>query len=335
MKKRVEWIDTLRGLAMFFVVLGHAFIDKNNVIRNYIYSFHMPLFFFISGLTTQRKDIKVIDYLKKKTKSILIPYIFLNIFMLLYKIIMNFSVGMYPSLNIFKSLGALFIGYGDSIPCIQSWFLLALFIMDLFFFMLTKITKNDKQLTLGVTIMFILGCIISKTNSELLLFWHIDTALVGILFYYLGYIFMKYIDKLNIIINNTKSILLIIFTLPLGYYLQYLNGRVSMNGNNYNNISLFLLSSLITIFSLIIFTNIILKKDKLFKGVGVMSIFYLGYHSCLLTPIKHFIKPMVSNNILTIITSIIVFILLYPISKVCLKHIPILVGKFKEKNIRS
>ncbi len=331
MKKRVEWIDTLRGLAMFFVVLGHAFIDKNNIIRNYIYSFHMPLFFFISGLTTKRNDIKFIDYLKKKTKSILIPYLFLNIFMLLYKIIMNFIAGMYPSLNILKSLGAFFNGYGDSIPCIQSWFLLALFVMDLIFFILTKITKNDKQLTIGVVLIFILGCIYSKTNSSFLMLWHIDTALIGLLFYYLGYIFMKYINKLNVIINSNKSLILILFTFPLAYYLQYINGRVSMNGNYYNNIALFLISSLITIFSLIIFTNIILKKDKLFKGVGIMSMFYLGYHSYLLTPVKHFIPYMVSNNILTIITSILVFILLYPIAKLCTKYTPILVGKFKEK----
>ena len=78
MKKRIEWIDTLRGFAMFFVVLGHAFVEKNNIIRNYIYSFHMPLFFFISCLTTERKDISFFDYLKKKIKSILISYIMLN-----------------------------------------------------------------------------------------------------------------------------------------------------------------------------------------------------------------------------------------------------------------
>ena len=38
MNKRIEWIDTLRGVAMFFVILGHAFIKRNNIVRNYIYS---------------------------------------------------------------------------------------------------------------------------------------------------------------------------------------------------------------------------------------------------------------------------------------------------------
>ena len=333
MKKRVEWIDTLRGVAMFFVVLGHAFVNKKNIIRNYIYSFHMPLFFFISGLTTKRKDIKFSDYLKKKIKAILVPYICINLFMLIFKFIMNYSLGMYSSLNIMMALEYFVKGYSDFIPCIQSWFLLALFIMDIIFFILTKITKNDIELTIGVILLFILGYLYSRTNYTFLVYWHFDTALVGLIFYYGGYIFMKFIDKINIMLENYKSLFLILITFPLGYYLQYLNGRVSMNANNYNNVYLFLTSSFITIFSLIIFVNLVLKKDKLFKGVGMMSIFYLGYHSCLLTPIKQFWKVMFSNNILTIITSFIVFLILYPISKICLKYVPILAGKFKEKTV--
>ena len=318
---------------MFFVVLGHAFIDKKNIIRNYIYSFHMPLFFFISGLTTKRKDVKFFDYLKKKIKTILLPYIFINLFMLIFKFIMNFSAGMYSSLNITTAFEYFIKGYSEFIPCIQSWFLLALFIMDIIFFILTKITKNDIELTIGVILLFILGYFYSETDYTFLVYWHFDTALIGLLFYYCGYIFMKFIDKFNLIIKNNKSLLLILITFPLGYYLQHLNGRVSMNANNYNNIYLFLLSSFITIFSLIIFVNLILKKDKLFNKVGIMSIFYLGYHSCLLTPIKHFYNPLFSTDILTIITSFVVFIILYPISNICLKYVPIVVGKFNIKRV--
>lgn len=329
MNKRVEWIDTLRGVAMLFVVLGHAFVNKNNRIRNYIYSFHMPLFFFISGLTTKRKDIKFMDYLGKKTKAILGPYVFINFFMILYKLIMNFSLGMYSSLNIKTSLIYFVKGYSDYIPCIQSWFLLALFVMDIVFFVLMKITRNDIELTAGVLVIFVFGYWYSRTNYTFLEYWHIDTALIGLIFYYGGYMFMKFIDKMNVILSSKKSVFLILITFPLGYYLQYLNGRVSMNANNYSNIYLFLLSAFLTIFSLIVAVNLFLKGDKLFKGVGIMSIFYLGYHSCLLTPIKYYWKVMLSNDVLTIVTSVAVFLILYPIATVCMKYVPILVGKLR------
>jgi fucose 4-O-acetylase-like acetyltransferase len=55
-KHRVEFIDSLKGLAIFFVLWGHSVQYLNNgtdafknPIFEFIYSFHMPLFFFISG----------------------------------------------------------------------------------------------------------------------------------------------------------------------------------------------------------------------------------------------------------------------------------------------
>lgn len=54
MKERIQYIDAMRGFAILLVVIGHLiqynFEDAfHNDIFNIIYSFHMPLFFFISG----------------------------------------------------------------------------------------------------------------------------------------------------------------------------------------------------------------------------------------------------------------------------------------------
>ena len=54
--KRIEYIDALRGFAIFLMVVGHVipnlYLNKQMVLPNlnlWIYSFHMPLFFTISG----------------------------------------------------------------------------------------------------------------------------------------------------------------------------------------------------------------------------------------------------------------------------------------------
>ena len=44
--KRLNWVDQARGWSIFLVVYGHNF----PVLESYIYSFHVPLFFFISGM---------------------------------------------------------------------------------------------------------------------------------------------------------------------------------------------------------------------------------------------------------------------------------------------
>lgn len=57
---RIEHIDIARGIAIILVVLGHccpsADIDLNRVIL----SFHMPLFFFLSGVFAKSETAKTI-----------------------------------------------------------------------------------------------------------------------------------------------------------------------------------------------------------------------------------------------------------------------------------
>ena len=49
-------IDYVRYIGIFLVILGHMHYTESNVfIKNFIYFFHMPLFFLISGMLIQRK----------------------------------------------------------------------------------------------------------------------------------------------------------------------------------------------------------------------------------------------------------------------------------------
>lgn len=79
LKQRNVYIDMTRGLAIILVVLGHAiqntFQDYDeNIIFRIIYSFHMPLFMFISGFVNYRGE-KNFFWLKRRAKSLLIPFI--------------------------------------------------------------------------------------------------------------------------------------------------------------------------------------------------------------------------------------------------------------------
>lgn len=56
-KKRIEWIDIAKGIGMVLVMLGHApisyvspFCDEISIHNVFLYSFHIPLFMFLSGL---------------------------------------------------------------------------------------------------------------------------------------------------------------------------------------------------------------------------------------------------------------------------------------------
>ena len=75
-KTKTNYIDLVRVIAIFAVILGHfhPFIGIDNVFgRKLIYMFHMPLFFIISGLLSKSSSFSKLFY------SLIIPYIFYNL----------------------------------------------------------------------------------------------------------------------------------------------------------------------------------------------------------------------------------------------------------------
>lgn len=78
MQKRLFYLDVMKGILIILVILGHSIQDtisdyQNNFLFRFIYSFHMPLFFAISGyLTFKNKYDKTL--LKKRALQLLVPF---------------------------------------------------------------------------------------------------------------------------------------------------------------------------------------------------------------------------------------------------------------------
>jgi acyltransferase len=53
MNKRIGWIDIAKGITILLVIVGHTLIGYK--VNDYIYAFHMPLFFICSGLLFKPK----------------------------------------------------------------------------------------------------------------------------------------------------------------------------------------------------------------------------------------------------------------------------------------
>ena len=87
-KERIAWIDIAKAIAIFFIVLGHQL--PSGPLCGYLYSFHVPLFFFLSGLTfNTAKEPK--KFFREKAKRILIPYFIFS----------SISIGFYIITNCF------------------------------------------------------------------------------------------------------------------------------------------------------------------------------------------------------------------------------------------
>lgn len=75
-KERLSSVDCAKGIAMLFVIVGHTI--TNEIILQLIYSFHMPLFFIASGLTSKYSEKD-----KFKTKALMMIKKFISLAVIL------------------------------------------------------------------------------------------------------------------------------------------------------------------------------------------------------------------------------------------------------------
>ena len=75
MKKRNVTFDIVKALAIWLMVVGHFLDGSQNILRTIIYSFHMPLFFMVSGYLAGGRTEPLRASLRKKVTGLLVPYL--------------------------------------------------------------------------------------------------------------------------------------------------------------------------------------------------------------------------------------------------------------------
>ena len=120
---------------MLLVILGHIW-ESDKPLPVLIYSFHIPLFFIISGILlnyTRTADRGIGLIIRARFRGLIIPYIFFEIlFAGLYGIMNRFDFG---GQNIW---GALLLNPLN----VPLWFLPTLFICELLLILLLKAEKS-------------------------------------------------------------------------------------------------------------------------------------------------------------------------------------------------
>lgn len=197
----LAWIDIVKGIGIILVVLGHAFRDEMrtaNIVYDYIYniiySFHMPLFFAISGVTFGLSYSKyknsLTTFYKKKAKSLFIPLVSYSaiiyvIFVLLYKIpffAKMLSDANYQLYSIPKYLQMQFLFINPYAS--HLWFIWVLFCMTLIVFTLAvvfKFSSKFKYLSVVVSIVLFSISFFDIPSAVKLLFTNMIFFVSGIL----------------------------------------------------------------------------------------------------------------------------------------------------------
>ena len=189
--QRLPYIDIVKTIALILIVYSHTAHCYGQV---YLGSFFIAAFFLMSGYT-YKPILSWKTYLAKRTKRLLIPYFFFNvIFIILCR---HFS--LYDILGIFYSRFKIDI-VGESMPVMLRslngplWFFTAMFLTDILFIGVIKITDfKKKNKLIHFFIIFILLVTSFLLNQvPLLLPWSLDMVPFFTLFMYLGHLCFRY-----------------------------------------------------------------------------------------------------------------------------------------------
>ena len=186
-KQRIKWIDLSKAICIYCVVLGHALTyneDNECIFRNFIYIFHMPVFFFISGYLFRIKENEnsFISFSLSNIKSLVVPYIFLNILAIfLYSPI-------YLHQNIKQTLYYILIGHGHA-PAGPAWFLLCLFWIKLQMFFVLKLSDRTQ-----VLVALLYGILAYYFPWHL--YWRFDVSFMAMPIFIIGTLVKKHLTSL-------------------------------------------------------------------------------------------------------------------------------------------
>lgn len=184
-RKRIDWLDICKGLAILLVIVGHIYAIPSE-LRQFIFSFHMPLFMMVNGFLIHNYNIK--DTFFKSLQSLVKPYVIVCVLQavlaaafvqgwkakesVLIHCLMDMVGGMSKISTVFTQFQSVWL----------IWFVACLFVTRNLYVALRSLTQKIPSIFQFLIILVVayLGWYVAQTIGFLP--WSIDVAMVSILF---------------------------------------------------------------------------------------------------------------------------------------------------------
>jgi acyltransferase len=200
--ERIAWLDVAKALGIALVFYGH-FVERfipdvpaAMLQMKWVYSFHMPLFFFLSGLVYKERQMAFDVFIRRQIRSRLVPvWVFTLAGVPLW--ILSHPPG--PSQTWLDVTGRCLIDtlretiQGRPTRNILMWFLVTLFVVELWQFGLRRLTRRLVGLLSSLLLFVVLSLVVMR-HSDILHdlwgdrvdWWHLTSAVVAMVFYQTG-----------------------------------------------------------------------------------------------------------------------------------------------------
>ena len=275
---RIQWIDVAKGYGTLLVIFAHL---GRGTIGLWMYSFHLPLFFFLSGYVFSTKyNFK--EFFVKKIRSIVIPYFCLGIPMYLFRELYSFLIGEFTMANAKHHLQQLFLQQ----RMWTLWFIACLFCLNIAFYLLAKLCRNEWILGLISGILACVGlCYYHFGGTPL--YWNADVCLTAMPFFALGYLYKLHAKDVDRFIMPKSVLFFFLFGV-----INLITWRLSLDetglglemfDSNYGNPIFTYIAAFAGIFCVIIVSKWLTIEP--IRYIGENSMIYYAWHQTIMIPI--------------------------------------------------
>ena len=281
-KSRYRYLDIARGLCMISIVLGHL---GNSYINRFVFTYHLPVFFLISGYFTRKE--RMLPHIKKRIRTLIIPYYFSSIMIMLsyffiskiYKVDKNEIIT-----RMWLWVKAMFYAAGDNwnepfnIPGIGAiWFLWAIFLGGIIFQGVLRL-KPRMRVFVVVILLYL-----ANYSVEHLFFFplSIQPACSAVFYLYCGYLWKENKDYIYKFSSELKAFLVAVSSTLWLYFIVDFDGFWLVH-SYYGRGIVNVLGSLCASFIVILISKYVLDRKSriidLFAYLGRYSIIFLSIH---------------------------------------------------------
>ena len=270
MQKRNNYIDWLKGFAIFAVVFGHCWM-RDEALYWFIYRFHMVLFMTISGyLFNAKRGFK--EFLFKKAKSMLLPYMMFSLFSMAVSIIfLGGSVSDIPIYFFGMVMGGKFCLLYNNWTL---WYLPLMFIVSvIMYFVVNKWQKFYKYILVGAFLIILpLNLFLRHICHNGYIPFSMQVIPVGLVCMMIGYGLRKSGYNGELFANQKINSIVAVLAGLLGYLISLGSNATVINPKNIMMIPAALL---------ICHMIVVLTKDSHNKAIAFLgrnSLYILGLH---------------------------------------------------------
>lgn len=284
-------------------MIGHIFLT--GPLHDFIYTFHMPAFFIISGMFLTIEGRTISSLFRKKIYTLIIPFIFFEIigcfvYIIRYGFTQSIFGFVYNALTLHCNTG-------------PDWFLVTLFFAEMIFVIMQKSIRS-KSAKMILSVIAVLAALVLPNSHFFIIVQRVFVALGFLSF---GFYCSDFIKKDN------HALSIIFFVLTIAVTIR--NGSVDLSGMIVNDPFLYFTGSVAGTYFIIQLSKHIRFAPLNYAGQN--SLIIMGTHQAILLPIRYYFNIPEFSLYSGLIVLALVILLEFPVIYLFNRFVPFLIGK--------